>query len=165
MVEKINKFLDGFVVTIQLVMSVIIIIMTLSNVLQVCTRYFISYQVMWVEDISILGLYWLFALGTPMAWILGKHLDMNAFEGFMSKQLKIFLWYLMQIVGFLGGIALVIIGSKSYQMNNGFVMSVVGFDESFRYVPLMVCGALMTFVCLILVIRAVMLQKEGKTNY
>lgn len=158
----IDRCLDRLVWILQFLMGLIILIMTISNVIQVFTRYFISYQLMWVEDISSMGLYWIFALGMPMAWILGAHLDMNVFEQFMSRRFKRILWFLQQICGIICGAFLIIIANRCIRLNKGYVMSIVGFDESMRYVPLFVAGVLFLVISMMMIMSRLIKEKQGK---
>ena len=150
----VDKILDGIVKTIQIILGIIILIMAGANVIQVITRYFVSVQVMWVEDVSMLGLYWIFGLGTPMCWVLRKHLNMNAFEMKMSPKVRLALWILQNIVGIARGVGIIYLGAKCIEINAGFIMSTIGFDEAFRYYPLVACGILMIVVCVLLLIKS-----------
>lgn len=150
----VDKILDGIVKTIQIILGIIILIMAGANVIQVVTRYFVSVQVMWVEDVSMLGLYWIFGLGTPMCWVLRKHLNMNAFEMKMSPKVRLALWILQNIVGIACGVGIIYLGAKCIEINAGFIMSTIGFDEAFRYYPLVACGILMIVVCILLLIKS-----------
>lgn len=150
----VDKILDGIVKTIQIILGIIILIMAGANVIQVITRYFVSVQVMWVEDVSMLGLYWIFGLGTPMCWVLRKHLNMNAFEMKMSPKVRLALWILQNIVGIACGVGIIYLGAKCIEINAGFIMSTIGFDEAFRYYPLVACGILMIVVCVLLLIKS-----------
>ena len=150
----VDKILDGIVKTIQIILGIIILIMAGANVIQVITRYFVSVQVMWGEDVSMLGLYWIFGLGTPMCWVLRKHLNMNAFEMKMSPKVRLALWILQNIVGIACGVGIIYLGAKCIEINAGFIMSTIGFDEAFRYYPLVACGILMIVVCVLLLIKS-----------
>ncbi len=155
----VDKILNRFVSVIQVILGFVILIMAAANVIQVVTRYFVSIQVTWVEDVSLLGLYWIFGLGTPMCWIIKQHLNMNAFEEKMSPKLKEVLWVVQNVIGLLAGAGLIKIGLRCIKINSGFVMSAIGFDESFRYYPLIVCGILMILVCALILIKCF---KKGK---
>lgn len=149
-----DKILEKFVTLIQIALGIVILIMAGANVIQVITRYFVSVQVLWVEDVSMMGLYWIFGLGTPMCWIIKQHLNMNAFELKMPKTVRKILWIIQNVIGVICGVGLLILGEKCIRINKGFVMSTIGFDESFRYYPLVVCGVLMVVVCILLLIQA-----------
>ena len=157
-----DKLLKGMVDILQVLMGLIILVMTVSNIIQIVTRYFISYQVMWVEDVSIFGLYWIFAFGMPMAWIIGAHLDMNAFENLMSAGFKRFLWLIQQIVGIGAGIGLIYTGKCCIDANKGFIMSIIGVDEMWRYVPLVVAGVLLLIAIALLLAKAIVDKSQGK---
>ena len=94
-----EKIRNKAVFVLQLVMGIILLAMIVTNFVQMVTRYFISVTVVWVEDFSVLGLYWLFSLGVPMAWLMGAHMEMNILEKVMSKTFKRVIQYLTQGAG------------------------------------------------------------------
>lgn len=124
-------------------MGLILLAMILANFVQMVTRYFISVTVVWVEDFSVLGLYWLFSLGVPMAWLVGAHMEMNILEKVMSDAFKRVILYLTQAAGIAIGVLFIRAGKRAFVLNKGRVMSIMGFDEMWRYIPLIVCGILM----------------------
>ena len=140
------------VVVIQSILAVDVFALILSNFLQMLARYFFSFTVYWVEDISILGLYWVFGLGTPMAWLMGQHMEMDLISKRMSPTFQMVLNYIIQVVGIVFGICFIAFGRKSIRINKGFVMSIVGFDEMWRYVPVVVCGVLLTISAILNII-------------
>lgn len=109
----------------------------------------------------MLGLYWIFGLGTPMCWILKQHLNMNALERKLPPSVQKALWMLQNVLGTAGGFGLIYLGKRCIYINKGFVMSSIGFDESFRYYPLIACGTLMIIVCVLLLIKAARDWKKG----
>lgn len=131
------------VFVLQLIMGLILLAMILANFVQMLTRYFISMTVVWVEDFSVLGLYWIFGLGVPMAWLTGSHMEMNILENVLSSKVKKVLLYLSQAAGVGIGVLFVRSGLRAFTLNRGRVMSIMGFDEMWRYIPLIVCGFLM----------------------
>ena len=138
-----EKVRNKIVFVLQLVMGLILLAMIVANFVQMVTRYFISVTVVWVEDFSVLGLYWLFSLGVPMAWLIGAHMEMNILEKAMSDKFKRVIQYLTQIAGIAIGILFIRCGKRAFDLNKGRVMSIMGFDEKWRYIPLIVCGVLM----------------------
>ena len=138
-----EKIRNKVVFVLQLVMGLILLAMIVTNFVQMVTRYFISVTVVWVEDFSVLGLYWLFSLGVPMAWLVGAHMEMNILEKVMSKKFKRVIQYLTQGAGVAIGVLFIRAGKRAFTLNKGRVMSIMGFDEKWRYIPLIVCGVLM----------------------
>ena len=126
-------------------MGILLLAMILANFIQMVTRYFINMTVVWVEDFSILGLYWCFALGMPLAWLLNAHMEMNILEKILSEKVKLVISYLVQLSGVVFGVLFVRAGVRAISLNKGYVMSIIGFDEMWRYVPLVVCGVLLIF--------------------
>ena len=138
-----EKIRNKIVFVLQLVMGLILLAMIVANFVQMVTRYFISVTVVWVEDFSVLGLYWLFSLGVPMAWLIGAHMEMNILEKVMSDKFKRVILYLTQVAGIGIGVLFIKAGKRAFDLNKGRVMSIMGFDEKWRYIPLIVCGVLM----------------------
>lgn len=128
---------------IELILGLLIGVMIIVNFIQMLTRYFINISVSWVEDFSILGLYWLFGLGVPLAWIAGGHMEMNILENLMSRKFKLVISYITQVFGVVMGVVYIVTGMRSLMLNKGYVMSIMGFDEMWRYVPVVVCGVLL----------------------
>ena len=153
MEKTIDRILNLLIKASQLILGVVIFVMAMANVIQVVTRYMVSVQVLWVEDVSMMGLYWIFALGTPMCWILKQHLNMNAFEQKMSAKVRQILWAVQNVIGLAGGLGLIYLGRRCMRVNKGFVMSAIGFDEGLRYLPLVVGGAFLAAVCVLLLVQ------------
>ena len=157
-----DKIRDKIVYVIELVLGILIFVMIMANFLQMVTRYFINMTVTWVEDFSVLGLYWCFALGTPMAWLLGQHMEMNILENILPKKLKKVLAYITQVVGLIVGVLFVRAGLRSISLNKGYVMSIIGFDEMWRYIPVVVCGILLIAAVIFQTVE--MIQKDCIRN-
>ena len=51
--EKIRKLIVKYT---QIILGAVIFVMIFSNFVQMITRYFINMTVVWVEDVSVLGL-------------------------------------------------------------------------------------------------------------
>ena len=156
-----EKIINKAVFVLQLVMGIILLAMIVTNFVQMVTRYFISVTVVWVEDFSVLGLYWLFSLGVPMAWLMGAHMEMNILEKVMSKTFKRVIQYLTQGAGVAIGVLFIRAGMRAYNLNKGRVMSIMGFDEKWRYIPLIVCGFLM-IVCVVFHTVAMIIEDRKK---
>lgn len=140
-----EKVRNKIVVALEFIMGILLLAMILANFIQMVTRYFINMTVVWVEDFSILGLYWCFALGMPLAWLLNAHMEMNILEKILSEKVKLVISYLVQLSGVVFGVLFVRAGVRAISLNKGYVMSIIGFDEMWRYVPLVVCGVLLIF--------------------
>lgn len=151
-----DKVRDKIVYVIELVLGVLIAAMIATNFIQMLTRYFINMTVTWVEDFSVLGLYWCFALGTPMAWLLSAHMEMNILDKILPKTFKRVLAYLTQVAGFCVAILFIRAGMRSIKLNKGYVMSIIGFDEMWRYIPVVVCGVLLILAVIFRTVEMIM---------
>lgn len=157
-----KKIFTWTVFILQFLMGAILAVMIGANVLQLLTRYFISYVLTWVEDLSVLCLYWMCALGTPMAWLLGAHVTMNVSDAIISKKIQECIWVIIQILGAIFGCGLAVVGIRCAKLNAGYVMSAMGFDEMWRYIPFACCGILLTFCAVLLLVQYVIDKKQGK---
>lgn len=123
--------------------GVILLFLVGINVVQVITRYAVNVIITWVEEISILGIIWIAAVGVPLAWFTRSHLEMDITDRVYSEGVKKALWWLVQVVCVAASIALIRVGFYAARVNKGLTVSLVGYDESFRYLPLIVCGFLL----------------------
>lgn len=155
------KKLENIIVkTLQAIIACLLACMIVINVVQMLTRYFIALQIMWVEDYSIMCLYWIFALGTPMVWILGQHMDMDILAKVIKGKFKTILYYVMQVCAFFAGIGLAYTGYRACKLNHGFVMSIAGFDEIWRYIPVVVGGILLSLASVFCTVRAIIVKDD-----
>ena len=156
--EKIRKTI---VLIIQFILGILVFAMIAANFFQMVTRYFINMTVTWVEDFSVLGLYWLFGLGVPMAWLISQHMEMNILENVLSDKAKKVISYIVQFMGIILGIAYIIAGMRSISLNRGLVMSIIGFDEMWRYIPLVVCGVLLIAAAIFNLVEMIFIKKTA----
>ena len=159
-----EKVRNKIVFVLQLAMGLILLAMIVTNFVQMVTRYFISVTVVWVEDFSVLGLYWLFSLGVPMAWLIGAHMEMNILEKVMSDKFKRVIQYFTQVAGIAIGVLFIRAGMRAILLNKGRVMSIMGFDEMWRYVPLVVGGYLLIACVVFHTVSMVLSDLNKKKN-
>lgn len=119
------------------------------NVVQIVTRYFVSVVITWIEDVSILGILWIAALGVPYAWFKGDHLEMDITEKIYPQWLKTGFWWLCQVVCLVAAVNLVQMGLYNMRLNKGVMATAMGYDESLRYLPLVVCGCILGLACVV----------------
>lgn len=143
------KIEDIICTIIKVIVAIIVIGMVGINVLQVITRYFIDYIITWIEDVSILGVLWIATLGVAYAWFKGDHLIMDITDSFYPDKLKKILWIVCQIIVIPCGIKLCELGVYNAKLNFGVKATGLQYDESFRYYPLIVCGALLAIAAII----------------
>lgn len=152
---KLNKAENFICDVLCAIIAIILLGLVGINVVQVATRYFISVTVTWVEDISILGILWIAAIGVPVAWFKGQHLIMDITDKFYASWLKEACWWILQIVGAISSYSLIDMGIYTMELNRGFIATAVGYDEALRYLPLAVCGVLLGLAVLFSIIEKI----------
>lgn len=145
LMEKLKKIEKLICMLLSVVMGIILAILVSINVTQVVTRYFVDVIVTWIEDVSILGIQWITALGVPLAWFYGSHLEMDITDHIYSERMKKFFWWLCQVICLIASVKLIQLGFYNMELNYGAKATGLGYDESLRYLPLVVCGV---FLCL-----------------
>ena len=134
---------------IEFIVGLIVISMVSINVLQVVTRYFVDKVITWIEDVSILGVLCIASLGVAYAWLKGEHLIMDITDEIYPDKVKKVLWVICQIVAIVAGVKLVQLGIYNAQLNLGVKATGLQYDESLRYIPLVVCGVLLAIAAII----------------
>ena len=159
MIQKFTKILCKL---LSVIVGIMLGVMILSNVLEVIARYwFPDFTIIWVEDLSILGLFWIMALSLPVLWLEKKHLEMDVIAKVAPRKFLGILNILVNVVGMAGGVGAIYLGIKCVQVNRGYVLSVIGYDEALRYIPLIVLGAGLTLASLANLIEVI----KGKGQY
>lgn len=162
MLKWIEKVENSICTVMNFLMAVILGAMIIINVAQVVCRYLLpSVSLWWSEDISILGILWITALGAPVAWLKKSNLVMDVISGFAGKKFLEISDVAIDVVGMLSGIGLVVVGRIAYLNNKGFVQSGLKFDESFRYIPVIVFGVGL-FVAAALTLIQTYMKNENK---
>ena len=149
---------------IEIIVGIIVFCMVSINVLQVITRYFVDKVITWIEDVSILGVLCIASLGVAYAWIKGDHLIMDITDELYSEKVKKVLWIICQIVAAVAGIKLVQLGIYNAELNAGVKATGLQYDESLRYIPLIVCGSLLTVATIINLAKEWLSRVEKKKN-
>lgn len=164
--EKILNKIETIICTaIEFIVGLIVISMVSINILQVVTRYFVDKIITWIEDVSILGVLCIASLGVAYAWFKGEHLIMDITDEIYPERVKKILWVICQFVAVVAGVKLVQLGVYNAQLNLGVKATGLQYDESLRYIPLVVCGALLTVAAVINLAKewvVVVHKKEGK---
>lgn len=141
--------------------ALICISLVALNVYNMVIRYFTNAAFAYTEDVTVLGMLWMMSLNIGVCWIYREHLTMNIIDGLLKGKGFFILNLFLDLLGIAAGILMIHISKLAYVVNSGFVQSVLGFDESFRYVPIMVGGGLLSVGCLINLVET-LLEKGGK---
>lgn len=147
--KLLNKIEAVICATIRLIVGVIVFFMVGINVLQVVTRYFVDKVITWIEDVSILSVLCIAALGVSYAWLKGEHLIMDITDELYPEKLKKVLWIICQLVAVVAGVKLAQLGIYNAELNLGVKATGLRYDESLRYIPLIVCGVLLAVAAVI----------------
>lgn len=137
-----------------------LVAMVLINIIQVLCRYFVSISFIWAEDISIYLLHWIVAFSMPLLWLLKEHMVMDVANSILPKKVLNFLDLLIDSFGFVFGFVFAHKALVSTLVNKGYVMSIAGYDEMWKYVPYVIGGTLMAFSALINLVE----RFSGKKN-
>ncbi len=162
--KLLNKIETIICTAIEIIVGIIVFCMVSINVLQVITRYFVDKVITWIEDVSILGVLCIASLGVAYAWIKGDHLIMDITDELYSEKVKKVLWIICQIVAAVAGIKLVQLGIYNAELNAGVKATGLQYDESLRYVPLIVCGSLLTLATVLNLAKEWLSRVEKKKN-
>ncbi len=162
--KLLNKIENIICTAIEIIVGIIVFCMVSINVLQVITRYFVDKVITWIEDVSILGVLCIASLGVAYAWIKGDHLIMDITDELYSEKVKKVLWIICQIVAAVAGIKLVQLGIYNAELNAGVKATGLQYDESLRYIPLIVCGSLLTLATIINLAKEWLSRVEKKKN-
>ena len=141
--------------------ALICFLLVALNVYNVVIRYFTNAAFAYTEDVTVLGMLWMMSLNIGVCWIDREHLTMNIIDGLLKEKGFFILNLFLDLLGIVAGILMIHISKLAYVINLGFVQSVLGFEESFRYVPIMVGGGLLSLGCLINLVET-LLEKGGK---
>lgn len=146
----------------ELEIAILLTGMVLINVLQVITRYFVAVTIIWVEDASVYALHWIIAGAMPMLWLSRSHMIMDVADTWFSAKILKMLDFLTQLSGLLFGL---IFAWKSYcavVVNRGYILSVLGYDEMWKYVPYVVAGCLLSCAAAINIAEVFMDKKAER---
>ncbi len=157
--KTLKKYEDIICLAIKIIVGCILLYLVGINVLQVITRYFVDRVVTWIEDVSILGILWITALGVPFAWFKSEHLEMDITEHFYPTWAKRFCWWICQIVCLVAAVKLIELGLYSMELNRGVKATALGYDESLRYLTMVVCGILLSIAAIFKIIERILMDK------
>lgn len=156
---KIEKKLSNIM---QYSLAIMLIIVVSLAVLQVLTRYFISVSIIWIEEVSIIALSWMACIGTPWMWLKNEHISMDVMNNILSEKVIQIMDIIINLFAIAMGFGLIKVGTKAIVVNKGFVLSLIRYDESYRYYPLVLCGILWIICAAINIVKEYVKNKEAK---
>ena len=156
--KRFKKLFTDVLVTICAVLCTMILAI---NVVNVIIRYMTSASFTYTEDITVISMLWIMGLGVSVGWINREHLLINLIDQLLPPKGMEILLLFQDVVGVAAGVAMIWLGRMSQAANTGFVQSVIGFDESFRYWPVLVGGGLLIVAALECIAERLVEWKEG----
>jgi TRAP-type C4-dicarboxylate transport system permease small subunit len=132
------------------------------NFTQLVTRYFVDIIFLWAEELSMVLIVWICAVGAPWVTLNRSHLKMDAATPILPKSVKNVAHWAIHFLIFAMAVAFIWSGINTVDANAGFSLSVMGFDEGFRYVPLVVEGVLLLLAELVSFGEDILDKKSGK---
>ena len=161
MLTALKRFKKLFTDTLVSICAALCTVILVINVVNVVVRYLTSASFTYTEDITVISMLWIMGLGVSVGWINREHLLINLIDQFLSPRGMERLLLFQDIVGVAAGVAMIWLGRMSQAANTGFVQSVIGFDESFRYWPVLVGGGLLIVAALECIAERLAEWKEG----
>ncbi|GEM_PF-5255630 len=144
-----DKFRDKLSLAMQVFMACMIGGLLFLNLLQVLTRYLIKYAIVWLNDLNIFVLLWLTCIALPWLWLNRKHLAMDYADKIIPPPAMRILQHAISVAACVVAVGLLFSALSAYRSNSGLVATTMGWDESARYIPFIVC-AVLWFICAVL---------------
>lgn len=158
-IEKIKSTWTKIVVSFSTVVAISILMV---NFAQVIVRYLTSISFTITDDLTVHGMLWMMGLGLSVACFYHEHLVINVIDSLVSEKTLKKILFGIDILLIFFGIFLSVVGIMAGKINKGFVQSMLGIDEVWRYVPVMVGGFTMSVACILNVIEQILIWKEEK---
>ncbi|MCF0237747.1 MAG: TRAP transporter small permease [Sphaerochaetaceae bacterium] len=156
MLKTLEKIKDIYTKVTVGICAVICTVILGVDVLQVIFRYLTNTAFVFAEDVSVFGMIWIMCIGISIGTLNHEHLLINIIDGMLDeKGLKV-LNFLIDIVLIACGLFMVYVGSLSANINKGFTQSMLGIDEFYRYLPVIVGGVLTFFAAIECVIEQIL---------
>lgn len=160
--ETLQKADDIICRVCGLIISLLIAALISLNFVQLVTRYFIDFTFTWAEEVSTLAIIWATAFGAPWVTLKRRHLRMDAATKLLPEKVKFIVHWVAHVLIFVTACVYVWIGVVTVEYNTGFATSILGFDESLRYMPLCLEGALIAIAELITFFEDILDAKSGR---
>ena len=162
MLQKLEKFKSIYTRIVVAICAVICTVILLVDVFQVLSRYVINAGFVFAEDVAVFGMLWMMALGISIGTINHEHLLINIIDSIISPKTKKIVVFAVDIVLVVAGIMMTWVGILSANANKGFVQSMLGIDEYYRYLPVIVGGILTVIAAIECVVEQILRWKSEK---
>lgn len=158
-----KKIVDRLSTVLMNIAAFLLVVLVVLATLQVVTRYFISVQVIWVEEVSIYLVTWIAAVGIPWMWLKQGHIKMDVLNFVLPAKVLRIMDYFINLVALVASVGIIRIGMIAVKVNTGYVLSVIKMDEGLRYYPVVVAGVLL-LVSSILVLGT-MIEEDRRVSH
>jgi len=156
--QRFKKIYTEIIVWICAALCLGILLLNFYNVL---ARYILGGAFIYTEDITVIGMLWIMGMGVGAGWINREHLLINLIDNILTPKGKELLLFVLDIIGLGAGFMMVYMGRITQILNTGFTQSAIGFDESFRYWPVIVGGVLLVVAAAECVAEQILKWIEG----
>lgn len=160
MLTALKRFKKLFTDVLVSICAVLCLAILVINVVNVVVRYLTSASFTYTEDVTVISMLWIMGLGISVGWINREHLLINLIDQMLNEKGMEILLLVQDIAGVAVGVAMIWLGRLSQAANTGFVQSVIGFDESFRYWPVLAGGVLLIVAALECIVERLVEWKE-----
>lgn len=143
MLSVLQRFKKIFTDVIVWICAIACLGILLLNVYNVLARYLLGGAFIYTEDITVIGMLWIMGLGVGVGWMNREHLLINLIDNILKPRGLEILLFILDFVGLGAGFVMVYLGRITQSINKGLTQSAIGFDESFRYWPVVVGGVLL----------------------
>lgn len=164
MLSALQKFKKTYTDVIVWFCAVLCMTILCINVVNVILRYLTDVSFIYTEDVTVISMLWIMGLGVSVGWWNREHLLINLIDSFLPARGMEILMFALDCIGILVGIGMVYLGRITQRVNTGLKQSLIGFDESFRYWPVIIGGALLAMAAVCCVAEQILKWKQGGTK-
>lgn len=163
MLPALQKFKQLYTNAIVWICAALCMVILCLNAYNVVIRYLTDAAFIYTEDVTVISMLWIMGLGISVGWMNREHLLINLIDNILSEKGKKRLLFVLDFIGAAVGALMVYLGRITQAVNKGLTQSAIGFDESFRYWPVVIGGGLLTMACVVCIVSQVLEWKEEKT--
>ena len=98
----------------------------------------------------------------PMCWLLKDNIIMDVAENIFPRKVIHVFEALAEVFGVIVGVCMTIKAYHSVRVNKGYVLSVLGYDEMWKYIPYVVAGVGLTFAAVYNIVEALCARAKNR---
>ncbi len=155
-----NKAIDRVSNFLKYIIALLLVILVVLSTVQVITRYFVSVQIIWIEEVSIYIVAWIAAIGASWMWLKRGHIKMDVLGFILPEKVLHKMDYVINIVAAVASIGVIRAGYAAIKVNTGYILSVIGMDEGVKYYPVFVGG--IALLCASIMVLVSMIAEDRK---